>query len=385
MSRLLVVARRAAFTLLMVGTIARGVASAQVTPAAGYTPPDDSQSIKLGAVVFYDFTKTLEPASKDADGNSFKPAVFNVSRAYINVTGNISHVVAFRITPDITRDTDNPSALNGNLVYRIKYAFAQFNLDDWTGDWKGTWVRMGIQQTPFIDFMEGIYRYRFQGTIFEEREQVNGIMTSSDAGASFHTGLPNNYGEVHVGVYNGEGYAKAEVTSAKSFQIRGTVRPMATSSSMAARGLRVTFFYSGDNYLHSGTPRDRFVASGTFEHRYFNLGLDYLNGTDQTAAASPKLESKGWSFWVTPFFKEKGNGLEALLRFDSFNPTKTAPLDNEDRQRFIAGVAYWFPHPGGAATAALLLDFEQVKFNNFPALPANATQQRIALHGLINF
>ena len=48
----------------------------------------------------------------------------------------------------------------------MKYAYAQFNLDDWTGNLKSTWVRLGIQQTPIIDFQEGIYRYRFQGTVF---------------------------------------------------------------------------------------------------------------------------------------------------------------------------------------------------------------------------
>ena len=44
-----------------------------------------------------------------------------------------------------------------------------------------------MQQTPFIDYTEGIYRYRFQGTIFTERE---GYMTSSDFGVSFHSTLP---------------------------------------------------------------------------------------------------------------------------------------------------------------------------------------------------
>src|SRR5207248_2487496 len=114
-------------------------------------------------------------------------SVFNVSRAYINVTGNISHTVTFRITPDVTRETSAGSSLGGALVFRIKYAFAQINLDDWTGNWHGSFIRAGIQQTPFIDFEENIYRYRFQGTVFVEREQIGGNLTSADAGVSFHT------------------------------------------------------------------------------------------------------------------------------------------------------------------------------------------------------
>ena len=106
---------------------------------------------------------------------------FNVGRSYINVTGNISHSIAFRITPDITRETGAGSSLNGSYTFRLKYAYAQWNLDDYMT--KGSWARFGQQQTPYVDYSEGIYRYRFQGTIFAERE---GFLSSSDVGASFH-------------------------------------------------------------------------------------------------------------------------------------------------------------------------------------------------------
>src|SRR5215208_1590033 len=162
--------------------------AAQVTPAAGYTPPDDTPAIKVGVTIFADYTFNQKPKIKDADGNEVTLNQFQVGRSYINVTGNISHNIAFRITPDIARETGVGSSLNGSYVFRIKYAFAQFTLDDWTT--KGSWVRLGIQQTPWVDFMEGIYRYRFQGTVFSERE---GFLSSSDAGASFHTNLASNY------------------------------------------------------------------------------------------------------------------------------------------------------------------------------------------------
>jgi hypothetical protein len=92
--------------------------------------------------------------------------------------------------------------------------------------------------------------------------------------------------------------------------------------------------------------------------------------------------------FATPFFHEKGNGLEALFRYDSYVPDKTANAfdgSTATRNRTIAGVAYWFPHPGGAGTAALMLDYEQVKFDHFAPVAATATQKRLFLHGLINF
>ncbi len=100
--------------IMALGLIAiPGLAQAQVTPAAGFTPPDDTQSIKVGAVVFFDLTRTMAPKSTDASGNPFAPLAFNVSRTYINVTGNLSHRVSFRITPDIARETGAGSSLNG--------------------------------------------------------------------------------------------------------------------------------------------------------------------------------------------------------------------------------------------------------------------------------
>src|SRR5439155_292142 len=131
-------------------------ASAQITPAAGYTPPDDTPSIRVGATIYTDFTYQPSPQTTDADGNVINPGSFNVSRSYINITGNLSHIVAFRITPDVVRESGlvtlgaGSSVSNDSLVFRIKYAFAQFNLDDWMT--KGTWARVGIQQTPLLDY-----------------------------------------------------------------------------------------------------------------------------------------------------------------------------------------------------------------------------------------
>jgi hypothetical protein len=45
-------------------------ASAQVTPASGYTPPDDNPSFKVGATIFADYTCVDSPTSKDTDGNT---------------------------------------------------------------------------------------------------------------------------------------------------------------------------------------------------------------------------------------------------------------------------------------------------------------------------
>ena len=132
------------------------------------------------------------------------PSAFNVTRAYINVSGQLNHFFAFRITPDIVRETAPGSSVDGSLVVRLKYGYVQMNLDDWL--WRGTFVRAGTTQTPYVDFEESVYRYRFQGTVFAERE---GFVTSSDSGAFVRTLVPGGYGEIIAGVFNGEGFARA--------------------------------------------------------------------------------------------------------------------------------------------------------------------------------
>lgn len=345
--------------------------AAQVTPAAGYTPPDDTPAIKVGATLFADYTVQQKPKIKDVDGNEITSNSFNVGRAYINVTGNISHTIAFRITPDIVRETGAGSALNGSYTFRLKYAFAQWNLDDHMT--RGSWARFGIQQTPWVDFMEGVYRYRFQGTIFEDRE---GFLSSSDAGASFHYNLPQNYGDIHSGFYNGENYNRPELNDQKGWMTRGTLRPFAHASMAPLRGLRVTGFYDHDAYVKNAERRRGIVAL-TFEHPYLNAAFDYLTTTDQPNAAAATVKGEGWSAWVTP---RSVKGWEGLLRYDSLKPNKS--LSNQKKNRTIAGVAYWFPHQGSVSTA-LLFDLDNTTFDNFS--PERPTVRLIAVHALVNF
>ena len=345
---------------------------AQVAPAAGYVPPDDTPAIKVGATLFADYTVQQKPRVKDVDGNDVTSSAFNVGRAYINVTGNISHNIAFRITPDITRASGTAdTSLNGSYTFRLKYAYAQFNLGDYLNQGRtGSWVRLGMQQTPWIDFMETVYRYRFQGTVFEDRE---GFLSSSDIGASFHYNFPGNYGDVHAGLYNGETYTRPEVNDQKGFLIRTSLRPMRMHPVL--RGLRLTGFYDHDAYVKNA-ERTRGIVAVTFEHKYLNASFDYLTATDQTSVTKTPVDARGFSVWATP---RATNGWEGLLRYDQIEPNRDV---SGKRKRALGGVAYWFPHQGTVSTV-LLLDVEQLTFAGFT--PAPPTQRRIALHALVNF
>jgi len=383
--------------LMVLGLMTSATAFAQITPAAGFTPPDDTPSIKVGMTLYPAFTYQANPTVTDGDGNAVNRNAFDVLRAYINLTGNISHIVSYRVTPDITRQSGllalgtGSSVSSDSLVFRIKYAFAQFNLDDWMP--KGSWVRLGIQQTPWVDFEEGIYRYRFQGTVFAERIPLPTTMTSSDAGVSFHYSLPSNYGDIHVGYYNGENYQKVETNDQKGLELRGTLRPFATMAPVL-RGLRAHVVYYDDHY-NSGDERRRVMGNVTFEHQYVNAGFDYLSAKDQTLAIATNASSNGYSLWATPrLAKSDGSSWEALLRYDHFTPNtagtlapaSTSPvpgvitLGDQHQNRMIVGGAYWFPHQGSVSTA-ILFDWDAQQFNNLTTAPVRL----FGIHGLLNF
>ena len=358
-------------------------AAAQVTPAVNFPPPDDAPSVRVGGTLFADYTSTLAPEITDANGNHVSPSAFNIGRAYINVLGQLNHLIAFRITPDLTRESGTGSSLSGSLTYRLKYGFAQFNLDDWI--WRGSYVRVGMIQTPYVDFEESVYRYRFQGPLFVDRE---GYLTSSDFGASIRTQLPGGYGEVVAGAYNGEGYTRTDPNDQKAFQVRGTLRPFPGPSTY--RGLRVTAFYDGDHYVHDAERR-RFVSLTSFEYRYLNAGWVYLDAADRANAAAPKVDSSGHSLWITPRWPHGGlrptpmagqvrASFEGLLRFDRLRPDQR---NQSVKERWIGGLAYWPRMINSSVISAVLLDYEQVRYRDYA--PAQPIEKRIALRMLLSF
>ena len=359
---------RLALTALCIA-LATG-AYAQVTPAAGYTPPDDTRKFNIGATIFADYTYQDSPKITDADKNSVNFSQFQVTRAYINVTGQLNHLIFFRITPDVSRETSATATLSGSQLFRLKYAYGQFNLDDWTTH--GSWIRFGVQQTPYVDYTEGIYRYRFQGTIFPERA---GFISSADAGFSGHWNFPSNYGDVHAGFYNGENYNKAEVNNQKAFQMRGTLRPFPLGGIL--KGLRLTGFIVDDHYAEAD-KRQRVIGQVTFEHSRINAGFDYLQTKDRVSKAAAQVDAKGWSVWATP---KLSKGWELLLRHDDLEPNKN--VSSQKQKRNIAGIAYWIPNLAPGVTSAILLDYDSLSRTGLtPSVPRTTNYE---IKTLINF
>jgi len=333
--------------------------SPQTPPPA--PPPAPTQPeypiVRVGMVSYLQYAAEVE----NREGlNSF-----DVTRAYININAQVSSRVRFRFTPDIRRVTDG--SLAGSLTVRVKYAFAQLD----TVGRPGSWVRFGLHQTPWLDFEEGINRYRVQGTMFAEREAL--IPGSGDFGASYFLPLPGGLGEAHAGIFNGEGFTQAEANKFKSLQGRFTLRPFANRG--VAHGLRLTGFYNAGWYA-ADRPRRLGIVMGSFEHRRLVATLQRLVGTDNPSALTPRdIDRHGWSAFVEP--RQGPSGWAALLRYDSFEADESL-VDNGQR-RVIAGGAYWFVWP--RARVGLVATNEQVHYD----APARLDDNRLLVQTHIEF
>lgn len=319
--------------------------SAQTT-----APAADAPSVRVGGTIFADFTDQTEP----------KLSQFNVGRSYINVTGNLNRRLAFRITPDIVRETGSGSSLSGSYTFRLKYAYAQLDLDEWST--KGSYLRFGMQQTPYIETIETAYRYRFQGPLFADRE---GYIGSSDFGVAGRYAFAGDYGDVQAGIYNGEGYQRAEVNDQKSVQARVGVRPLPRDDFW--KGLTFGVFYNGDHYV-ADAARRRLAPYALFATKWGSAGLEGLRTKDRA------VEGEGYSLWVTPKITKD---IEVLARHDRLEPdTRT----NARKTRDIVGVAYWIPNLQ-RVTSAVMVDGERVEYEGM----SHPDETRYAVHLLVNF
>ena len=268
----------------------------------------DEPSVKVGALIFADYTRSNETSA------------FNVTRAYINLHGTLNRFLTARVTPDIVRQSDDGSSLNGSLQFRLKFAYAQLNLKN------GSWVRGGLIPLLWVEYEEQLYHYRFQGPVFVDRE---GYIGTSDYGVAGRYVLPRDLGDVAAGVFNGEGFGHAEANDQKAAVLRVSLRPV--------KHLRVSGFLDKDNYA-AGQPRDREVAQLSYEHPRVVAAIDWLSAKDRDA------KSHGYSVWATPKLSKTW---EVLLRRDVLRA-------EERKTRDIEGVAYWLPLQGGVAAAVML-------------------------------
>ena len=351
------------FVWLFAALLAPAALHAQVTPAAGYTPPDDTPSIKVGATIFVDYTYNQSPTTKDADGNTIHADAFNADAGvHQHHRQHLAHDCvsyhAGRHARDLRRSHPR-SGLSGSQVYRLKYAFAQFNLDDWMT--RGSWVRFGLQQTPLVDYMESIYRYRFQGTIVRRARGLPDVVRQRRVvPLQLRQELRRRACRVST---TGMATASRKPTTSRLSRFGARCVRLPTAKPVF-RGFRVMGFYDGDNYIKND-EKTRTLFEASYEHKYVNAAFDYLHTTDQPTAVVRDAEGRRL-FLLVHAQVDRGSGRTVPLR--SLQAEQQLRRSHA-RSRTIVGVAYWFKHQGTVSTA-IMLDWDEANFDKLvPPLP----------------
>jgi hypothetical protein len=277
--------------------------------------PNSYPNVSFGVVTFLQYEAELHEA------NGYN--AFDITRGYMNIQAQLTNRVRVRFTPDVRPTTD--ASLNQNLALRLEYASLDAKVTD------NVSVMFGLHETPWLTFEESLNRYRVIGPFFAERLGL--IPGPTDLGVSIkYTG--ENV-EAHVGVYNGEGYGRAEIDQYKSIDGRVSVRPFADDSELG--NVHISGFYQYGWYAKD-RPRNVAIIMGSYEKPHFVGTAQYLSATDNPFVAVD-VKRRGLSFFGEG--RQGVIGWAALGGLDVFTPDLSN--ENDSRRRYIFGGANWRP------------------------------------------
>jgi Phosphate-selective porin O and P len=301
-----------------------------------------AQAVSANGVVYSQFQYQLADTANHANA-------FDVKRAYLDFRGAFDGGIQTRITADLYRDG------SGSLNYRLKYAYFA-----WTPENSPLTLKFGQIHTPWLDWEEGLWDYRMQGTMPLERA---GYSTSSDLGAGVDGAWGGQKVNMQLVVMNGEGYHGAEGDQHKDVGVRGSVRLLSTDDGGSRGGLRVT----GLAHLGSttgGGSRDRFIGMVSYKSSRLTLAGQAARLTDSPASGATDIKGSILSGYGVA--KIPNTKLAVIARVDVWDPDVDG--SNDRQTRFIGGASYQL-----SPQVRLLLDLDHVSYEGgAPSAAADA-------------
>jgi len=295
--------------------LAGGLGVAVTGSIAAQTRPE----IRVSGLFFGSFITDLGPGANSSNR-------FDMGRAYVNVRGQTSERVSFRITTDAIREDGQ------ELEIRLKYAYVAYELPS-----APITIRFGQTHTPFLEMEEGLWEHRIQGPVPADRLKY---MTTSDLGLS----AEGAWGEgekfqMTAGVYNGEGWAKGDTDSGKDFMARATMRLASSNDPGPLGGLRLT------GYGQIGSPagggvRQRALGLLSYRARHFTVATEYLLARDRSdpEPGTPGTLVEGTLFNTFTVIKVPNTTALFIGRLERYDPDRDTPDDRQTRLTGGVGV-----------------------------------------------
>jgi hypothetical protein len=315
-------------------------------------------TVRVGGVIYSEYRVFL---SDTADHRN----EFDVTRAYVNVTGRFDHGISSRVTADLYRDTD------GSLAYRLKYAYF-----GWQPEGSIATLRFGMLNTPFVGWEESLWGYRMQGTIPMDRA---GYLTSSDIGAGVDLAAKDERINAQFAVVNGEGYNRPSGGKNLDVEGRASVRLLATDDASATGGLRLTGAAHIGKRADDG-PRNRFLGMASWRSKLVTLASELAatkdGPSDPDDPDDPDVDGRLIAAYGVLNIPDSRIAL--LARVDVVDPN-TDVADN-GWTRFIGGASYRL-----GSNVRLLLDLDHVSYQG-PIGPAvEASRSRLLFQTEVSF
>src|SRR5213592_2223174 len=200
------------------------------------TVPNLLKGIELKATFYFDYTYatgdsfTGDLANKGinnptANNNRGLATGFHFTRTYLTLIKRFDEGHHFRLTLDqmVNNVGGGNSCPNMNSSGGNCHEAAPFGLSGFAGTGRNTVfvqyayynhvalpgleVRVGQHQTPWIEYEEHRWTYRFRGPVMVDEQN---FQTSSDLGVSFLGKVLNNMVDYHIALQSGEGYQNTQ-------------------------------------------------------------------------------------------------------------------------------------------------------------------------------
>jgi hypothetical protein len=314
-----------------------GQAMAQTSPDDASRPANATfPAVTFGVQTFLQYAAELH----ESDGYN----AFDVTRGYLNIVARLNDRVKLRFTPDVRPTTD--AELERNLALRLEFASLDMQVSD------NTTVMFGLHEMPWLWFEQSVNRYRVLGPFFAERLGLLPGMT--DLGASIQRSTERS--DIHVGVYNGEGYGRAEIDKYKSIDGRATFRPFSDDSELGK--VSVSGFYQYGWYARD-RPRNVAIVMGNYQSPHVMVSAQYLQATDNPFIAAD-VQRRGMSFFGEG--RQGETGWAGILGLDLFKPD--VDNDGDTRRRLILGGAHWSDVGRGKLGVVVSLESEHQTSNS---------------------
>ena len=337
----------AAATFALAAGSAAAPADAQVTPAAGYSPPDDTPAIRIGATIFADYTVTDRAEDhRRRRQHVHAERVQHRPRLHQRHRQHLAHRSRSASRRTSSRETGTGSSLERQLDLPPEVRLRAVQ----PGRLDGARVVGALRHAA-----DAVGRLHGDGLSLplpghRSSRIAKSFLSSSDVGATFRYNFASNYGDVHAGFYNGENYNRAEANDQKALHDPRHGPAAADGQPGDPRPARHRLLRSRRvrQECRADARRRRRV---TYEHPYVNAGvrlsLGHRSDSRHRAPSSTPTATRSGSR------RRRPKGWEGLLRFDHLEREQATTTVKGTTDRTIAGVAYWFPRQGNVSTVLL--------------------------------